>query len=256
MTTAKRTREFRPIRPKKKRRLLYKTPERNPFGDPDDWKEWTGTIYYQWWDYLRAHDGYKETCEAAGKGEFADLYKKFGNIHSMDFPTWWKRKGRGLFAEPFEGVFARNMNANIQKQIREKVHPDFPVWVHLVVPLHLPANSLANLIVEFIEQEQAKHKVEIERVQSRAKYRPYTSALFLNAIERALWVWRLKKEYPDLKNWEIALKVGHTPSGSLDKNKKPDADQRLELTQKVRRDLRDAEKRLRFVGQGDFPRKE
>ncbi len=97
MTTMKSTRKrnpkIRPIRAKKKGRLLYKAPEREPFGDPDDWKEWKGTVYYQWWDYLRAHDGYKETCEAGGKGKFADLYEDFGDIHTMDFPKWWKCKG-------------------------------------------------------------------------------------------------------------------------------------------------------------------
>jgi len=249
------SRLIRPIRAKKRGRLLYKAPERDPFGDPDDWKEWKDTVYYQWWDYLRAHDGYKETCEAGGKGEFADLYKDFGDIHTMCFPTWWKSKGRALFAEPFEGAFAMNMNARIQKQLRERVNPDYPVWSTIFVPLHIPAKILADIIAEFIETEQKKHKIDIERLQSRAKYRLYRSTMRRAAIERALKVWRLRKEHPDLEHWEIGLKAGHIPPGRLDSNNKPDADQRLDLGQKVARDLRDAEQRLQFVGQGDFPRK-
>ena len=186
MTTAKRTRrtrEFRPIRAKKSR-LLHQAPETNPFEDPDDWEEWKRTVYYQWWDYLRAHDGYRETCEAGGKGEFAELYKDFGDIHTMDFPTWWRRKGRALFGEPFEGIFAKNMGAHIQMQLRERVNPDYPVWSIIAVPLHVPARRLADIIAEFIETEQKKYKIDIERVQYRAKYRPYSSTMSIS-----VWQW-------------------------------------------------------------------
>ena len=57
-----------------------------------------------------------------------------------------------------------------------------------------------------------------------------------------------------MEHWEIGLKAGHIPSGRHDSNNRPDANQRRDLGQKVARDLRDAEQRLQFVGQGDFPR--
>ena len=72
--------------------------------------------------------------------------------------------------------------------------------------------------------------------------------------EYLLEVARFLKEDPDLKHWEIALKVGHTPSGTLDSRNGPSATQRRELANLVARDLRDAKQRLQFVGQGEFPR--
>jgi len=249
-----RTPKIRPIRAKKRERLLYKAPERDPFGDPDDWKEWKGTVYYQWWDHLRAHDGYKKTCEAGGKGKFADLYEKFGDIHTMDFPKWWRSKGRALFAEPFEGIFEMIMKNPIHEQLRERVNPDYPVWSTIFVPLHIPAKKTAAIIAEFIETEQKKHKIDIERLQSRAKFRLYRNTMKLDAIERALKVRRLNKEYPKLTYWEIGIKVGHVPSKPFDSRNRPSETQRRELTNLVARDLKNAEKRLRFVGQGEFPR--
>lgn len=254
MAKKKRTKEWRPIRAKKKNRLLYKTPERNLFDDSDDWEEWKATVYYQWWDYLRAHEGYKKTCEAGGKGEFANLYEDFGDIRRIDFPTWMKKRGLRLFREPIEGIFAKNMDAHIQMQLRERVDPDYPVWAIIAVPLHIPAKRLGNTITEFIRTEQKKHKIDIKRVQPLAKYRPHGSAMRLDAYERTLRVWRIRKENPNLTYWEIGLKVGHVPSEPLDLKNKPNLTQRQQLTNLVARDLKNAEKRLQFVGQGEFPR--
>lgn len=50
---------------------------------------WQCSVYYYWWEYLRRHDGYRETCERGGGGEHALLYQHFGNVHASDFHTWW-----------------------------------------------------------------------------------------------------------------------------------------------------------------------
>jgi hypothetical protein len=50
---------------------------------------WKCSVYYYWWEYLRRHAGYRDTCHNAGKGEYAELYKSFGDVHAGDFETWW-----------------------------------------------------------------------------------------------------------------------------------------------------------------------
>lgn len=63
---------------------------------------WENSIYYLWWEFLRRHDGYKMTCESGGKGQHANLYADFGNVHDGTFKEWWSKDDRGarLFAEP------------------------------------------------------------------------------------------------------------------------------------------------------------
>jgi hypothetical protein len=58
----------------------------SPFAGAERWK---CSVYYFWWEYLRRHQGYKTTCANGGNGEYANLFKDFGDIHSTDFPTWW-----------------------------------------------------------------------------------------------------------------------------------------------------------------------
>ena len=48
---------------------------------------------------LRHHDGFRKTCESAGRGKYADLYADFGNVHKGDFWSWWTEHAE-LFAEP------------------------------------------------------------------------------------------------------------------------------------------------------------
>jgi hypothetical protein len=57
-----------------------------PFDGAERWK---CSVYYFWWEYLRRHEGYRTTCANGGNGEFANLFRDFGDIHSTDFPTWW-----------------------------------------------------------------------------------------------------------------------------------------------------------------------
>ena len=46
---------------------------------------WKCSVYYYWWEYLRHHEGYRQTCESAGRGKYADLYADFGNVHEGNF---------------------------------------------------------------------------------------------------------------------------------------------------------------------------
>lgn len=57
-----------------------------PYDGAEDWK---CSVYYYWWEYLRRHDGYRETCRLQGKGEYAELYRWFGDVHTVAFHDWW-----------------------------------------------------------------------------------------------------------------------------------------------------------------------
>ena len=55
--------------------------------------------YYWWWAYLRKNENYIVCCNNDGKGEFAELYKDFGDVRDDDFRFWWNERGATLFAD-------------------------------------------------------------------------------------------------------------------------------------------------------------
>ena len=57
-----------------------------PYEDAPGWK---CSVYYYWWEYLRRHAGYQQTCEQGGDGEYSMLYKYFGDVHATNFHDWW-----------------------------------------------------------------------------------------------------------------------------------------------------------------------
>ena len=63
-----------------------------------------------WWEYLRLSKDYWLICQTSSNPmnpRTTDegmrwLYKKFGDIHSVDFDTWYEKKGSYLFREQVE----------------------------------------------------------------------------------------------------------------------------------------------------------
>lgn len=77
-------------------------------------------MFYYWWEYLQRHDGYRETCEAGGIGQYAKLYADFGDVHSGDFWSWWAKHDH-LFAEPRARQAELVDHAELSKQASDDV---------------------------------------------------------------------------------------------------------------------------------------
>ena len=60
---------------------------------------WQCSVYYFWYEYLRRHTGYRDTCTNNGAGDYAEQFSIFGNVHELDFANWWGQHF-DLFAEP------------------------------------------------------------------------------------------------------------------------------------------------------------
>jgi hypothetical protein len=61
------------------------------------------SVYYWWWEFLKRHEGYKQTCLNGGKGEYEELYRDLGNVHEGGFWEWWKAH-QHLFDEPLPPI--------------------------------------------------------------------------------------------------------------------------------------------------------
>ena len=71
-------------------------PPKSPFHGAKPWQE---SVYYFWWEYLRRHDGYRETCRNGGRGKLSAMYRDFGDVCTGTFMNWFDERGARLFAE-------------------------------------------------------------------------------------------------------------------------------------------------------------
>jgi hypothetical protein len=165
----------------------------SPFAGAERWK---CSVYYFWWEYLRRHAGYRTTCENGGNGDFANLYKDFGDIHSTDFPTWWWQH-LGLFTVVGDVRIARD-----PLRAREKLRAG-----HLLVEIPF-ARTTAQMARVF------RHELEeVMRAGLRAKmleairYVP-AARCQLPSLYDHLRVWDAREQNPTLSPAELADLVG------------------------------------------------
>lgn len=215
---------------------------------------WQCSVYYYWWEYLRRHDGYRRTCEAGGKGEFAKLYEDFGNVHESEFWPWW-RSHSWLFAEPAirQVVVANEGECGDERTLILRVP--------LETKLSLITGQFKRLVKPHLERA-ARAKWE-----SRAKY-PVATKPVLTSLHEHLVVWDAKRRHPEMKDAEIAdlvgLRINHIVDGETIAGRmsvwRPADDierkiyRRKQLT--VQRHLRIAEQYIENVALGRFPYRE
>ena len=91
------------------------------------------SVYFLWFEYLRRNEKYKAYCEKKkGTKTIAKLYEDFGDIHSVEFKSWWKETGRYLFCEQVD--LERVEEISSTKEYREYQADD-------VLTLAIPINK-------------------------------------------------------------------------------------------------------------------
>lgn len=139
-------------------------------------------VYYWWWEYLKRHTGYLQTCVDGG-GEFESLYQDFGDVRGDDFWEWWTsqaptddgRMDRGLsfwasngrredrsainlwrglylFAEP---VRPHPLVVKLEQPPDAALFSD-PDVVVLKVPIDLPDGEIYQRLEFFVRQAREK----------------------------------------------------------------------------------------------------
>lgn len=158
---------------------------RKPFDELNPPDTVTDSPYYWWFMFLRLNADYKATCEASGVGKCADLYKDFGDVHSVNFKQWWTDKAY-LFSEPKKGY-----RMKIAKDINEIAPFDNEEVLNLVVPLTWSQRSLkkafSQLVLKLVEKGKRGVSVEL----SEAQYR-ISGKWSIDALSYAYKVYALK----------------------------------------------------------------
>lgn len=151
---------------------------------------WQNSVYYFWWEYLRRHAGYKQTCAKAGKGRYAKLYADFGDVHANDdFWQWWTAH-QHLFSEP-QGRTIKECLLNRHFSEDELV---------IAVPLEVRSVQLVRMFRRLLQANA--QRVQNARAKSRALY-PVFAKPILSALHTSLVVWDVSQQHPKAKLHEI-----------------------------------------------------
>jgi hypothetical protein len=211
------------------------------------------SVYYYWWEYLRRHIGYRAACERAdGQGRYGRLYRDFGDVHAVDFWTWWKSH-IGLFAEPVPRRVEVATDALLD--ITENT-------LLVAVPLENKASFTVRQFKRLLEPLVRDRKRAV--TVSRAQY-PVASKPHLPSLHQHLAVWDAKLAHPSMDDWELAdvagipvnqVVDGLTPSQYKLGGHRVERAERIIKRRKqliVQRHLRIAAQYIENVGRGQFP---
>ena len=214
-------------------------------------KPWQCSVYYYWWEYLRRHAGYRETCACGGTGAYAELFADFGDVHSTDFWTWWRTHNH-IFAEP---------------PIRQVRHAEpgetaDSTTAVLSVPLDTRLSLTTAQFRRLVEPLLTQHSHA--RSVSAAKY-PVETKPYLPTLHEHLMVWDARQADTTMSDADIAdvvgLRINHVVDGETIASRKSvklgyaDIEQVIERRKKlsVQRHIRIAEQYIQYTARGRFP---
>jgi hypothetical protein len=212
-----------------------------PFKDA---KPWQRSVFYYWWEYLRRHEGYRKCCENGGKGQYSKLYRDFGDIHAVEFWTWWKERGQYLFSEPVP-LYVDRISVEDAGKLSEN---QILVSVPLTQSMAVTTRQLKRLLLPLLKKQR------IEKKKSRAMY-PVASKPILSALHQHLRIYDLHKANPKLPYHKIAdlagiiVETGYTKSPSDDSS----ADLKHLKTMAIGRHINIAKAYIENVALGKFP---
>lgn len=159
-------------------------------------ERWKCSVYYFWWEYLRRHEGYRTTCANGGEGEFANLFKDFGDVHSSDFPTWWWQHLQ-LFTVLGDVRIAR-----------DPAHPSQELRAgHLLVEIPFARTSAQMARVFRRKLEEEMRAGMRTKMLDTIRYVP-AARCYLPSLHDHLRVWDARQQNPTTSPAELAEMIG------------------------------------------------
>jgi hypothetical protein len=188
--------------------LLGVRKSRRKAPQPADQKSerWKWSVFYYWWEYLRRHEGYLQTCEAGGIGQFAKLYADFGDVHSCDFWSWWKSHSH-LFSEPE----ARKAEPFDPSDMQEDDQSEF---IYIRIPRENPLKLTLRQVTRIVKPKLVKR--DNRKIVTQARYKVATKPL-LPSLDMHLKVWDARRDNPSATLAELAdisgVSINHDVNG-------------------------------------------
>lgn len=213
------------------------------------------SVYYYWWAFLRLSERYKDCCESGGKGELADLYTYFGDVRGDDFMRWWTKGGHTRESKLRMHTGRRLFSQGVRYPIREINDPmlDKELGADRIV-LSIPIGTdLKRITAEF---QQLMRPIVEDRIRAFGEKK--NEALFevtsknpsLKSLHKSLQAYEAKQKFPNLKQYELAKKLGITATFAGDED---DVNHKIAVSTELKRRLDKAKLLIRNVERGRFP---
>ncbi len=142
------------------------------------------SVYFLWFEYLRRNEKYKAYCEKKkGTKTIAKLYEDFGDIHSVEFKSWWKETGRYLFCEQVD--LERVEEISSTKEYREYQADDV---LTLAIPINKNVAWLKQQIHDKLSVKREEYGAGSREVASTSIY-PLHTTPDIPSLIKAMRVW-------------------------------------------------------------------
>ena len=216
---------------------------------------WQRSVYYWWWEYLRRNDAYKICCEKGGRGELAELYADFGNVHAMDFKQWWTENNRGgtLFAEQAVEDRLRELKPDEAAELGGWDKNEFMV---VLVPLSQPKRHLTQRFTTLLKHRHEGARGKRMLAKTTAMYK-LAGQFTIESLRATLKAYDLRQADPKMPLWRVALEAGLAKTVQKERAGsiyEPDADQKNALNVAASRALKRAKAMISNTARGVFPK--
>ena len=178
---------------------------------------WQCSVYYYWYEYLRRHEGYEETCLNDGVGPCAEEFVTFGNVHDLNFGEWWgerfwlfeeRRPVRRLKGAPQFDVRGFPVDRDVLYLEVDLTAPNSQLFRELRAEIwsqRLAAEERAQRAAtkRAVKRQKPAPDVKIDMRKSTAHY-PIETKPVLSALHEHLLVWDARKAHPEVHDSDVA----------------------------------------------------
>lgn len=107
---------------------------------------------YRWWfEYLQLSKDYWWVCQQNGNTLDADLKKMwidFGDVHNTNFPNWWTKRGRYLFAEQVALPKVRKIDGD-----KNNLSANPQNYLVVEIPLNMTERTITRQVLALLREE-------------------------------------------------------------------------------------------------------
>lgn len=183
-------------------------------------------------------------------GSTAELYEDFGDVHAVDFKTWWTTGDRGarLFAEPA-------VTSSVIPLLPSDISAIQDSWesgsqLVIAIPLTFSKRAILSHVKTILQKRHKRGRGQRVMKDSKAEY-PVSAQFRVSSLKTDLEAYDLRLREPDLKLWQIAQRLRF--SAKLSENDINVAEKKAAMSVAAFRKLAHAKRVIDAVAKGRFP---
>lgn len=211
------------------------------------------SVFYWWFEFLKRSESYEHQCEI---GEGGTVYQDFGNVFGVDFLEWWNNDDRELLFLPGTsfGVWPVENIKDLKQALSEQ-------WLVVKIDPRCTKKTILYWLEEMLFSQQPEVRGHRNvGVTELPKYEPFTTA-DVQGLKKTLAIYDLylvepKPLYKIYEKIQLRDDIRKFKCKDKEKNKNNDDDStsRRVKTSSISRYIKQAQKLIKNVEQGVFPK--